>query len=194
LSEVRIARIWDRLRMTDHTADSRTQRFAADRMLGRLARTLRLLGYDTAYSPGATPETLRKLAQKEGRTILTRGEIARRFPGIEKILSLKSENPTQQLREVVKHLRLDARAAVFTRCTLCNGILHEVAKAEVEPEVPPKVFTAYGEFFRCAGCRHVYWRGSHVERILKNLDALLGQPGGASGTTDANPMSHGSAD
>jgi uncharacterized protein with PIN domain len=150
-------------------------KFAADRMLGRLARTLRLLGYDTAYSPDATPESLRKLARDEERTILTRGETPQRFRDIQKILSLKSECPSQQLREVVEHLRLDARTGVFTRCTLCNAPIQRVEKTEVQSLVPPKVFAAYQEFFRCTNCRHVYWRGSHVERILKNLDALFEQ-------------------
>ncbi len=165
--------------MTDESADSLKIRFAADRMLGRLARMLRLLGYDTTYSPGVTPRALRECAQKEGRTILTRGDFTARFPAVEKIFCVKPENAAEQLREVVVHFRLDARSGLFTRCTLCNGLLREVAKAEVESEVPPKIFAIYADFFRCEDCRHVYWRGSHVERILKKLEALLGTPGGA---------------
>jgi uncharacterized protein len=158
-------------------------KFAVDRMLGRLARTLRLLGYDAAYSAGATPEGLRQLAAAEDRTILTRGEISRRFAGVEKILSLQSENPSEQLREVVMRFGLDTRSGLFTRCTLCNGVIRKVEKAEIESRVPSKVFAVYDEFFLCAECRHVYWRGSHVERVLKNLGMLLGRPEGGGETT-----------
>lgn len=149
-------------------------KFGADRMLGRLARMLRLLGYDTTYAVSVTTEELRRLALEEGRTILTRGEISRRFPSVERILSLKSEIPGEQLREVVTHFSLDTRSGLWTRCTVCDGPIQKVDKPEVESLVPPKVFAVYAEFFRCTDCRHVYWRGSHVERILKNLDSLLG--------------------
>jgi uncharacterized protein with PIN domain len=173
--------------MTEEAADNVTFRFAADRMLGRLARMLRLLGYDTTYSPNVTPQALREHAQEEGRTILTRGELATRFPDFERILSVKSDNPAEQLREVIAHFHLDPRSGLFTRCTLCNGLLNKVAKAEVESEVPPKVFTVYDEFFRCAECRHVYWRGSHVARILKKLAVLLGEINDAGGTVTHHP-------
>jgi uncharacterized protein with PIN domain len=173
--------------MTEEATGNMTFRFAADRMLGRLARMLRLLGYDTTYSPGVTPQALRECAQREGRTILTRGDLAARFPTVENIFCVKPENAAEQLREVVEHFRLDTRSGLFSRCTLCNGLLREVAKAEVESQVPPKVFTVYDEFFRCAECRHVYWRGSHVERILRKLEALLGETGDTGGTVTRHP-------
>jgi uncharacterized protein with PIN domain len=173
--------------MANEDAESLKTRFAADRMLGRLARLLRLLGYDTTYSPGVTPQALRECAQREGRTILTRGDLTVRFPAAAKILSVKSDDPAEQLREVVGHFRLDTRSGLFTRCTLCNGLLREVAKAEVEPEIPPKVFAVYDDFFRCSDCRHVYWRGSHVERILKKLEALLGETDDTGGTVTHHP-------
>jgi uncharacterized protein len=170
--------------MTGERAGNPKIRFAADRMLGRLARTLRLLGCDTTYSPGATPESLLRLAAAEGRTILTRGETAPRFAGAETILSVKSANPGEQLREVVAHFGLDTRAGLFTRCTLCNGILQRVQKPEIESLVPPRVFAVYDDFFRCADCRHVYWHGSHVDRILRKLAALLAPTGSAADEAD----------
>ena len=65
---------------------------------------------------------------------------------------------------------------LFTRCTLCNGEIERVEKAVVEPAVEPKIFQLYQEFFRCLGCGHLYWRGSHIDRILKNLTSLLSKP------------------
>lgn len=150
-------------------------KFAADRMLGRLARLLRLLGYDTLYDPQFRPEQLREIARTGERVVLTRGEISARFAGLENVFSLKSEYPAEQLREVVERFKLSTGAGLWTRCTLCNGAIEEIEKAQVESQVPPKVFAAYDRFYRCAGCGHVYWRGSHTERILRNLDGLLGK-------------------
>lgn len=150
-------------------------RFIADRMLGRLAKMLRLLGYDTVYSPELTGIQLVDIVQREGRVLLTRGQAEKRFPGLEAVYSLRSDYPPEQLREVVQHFALDPKRGLWTRCTLCNAPIHQVDKQSVESLVEPKVFQLYQEFFRCSGCGHVYWRGSHVERILRNLSLVLGQ-------------------
>jgi len=149
-------------------------RFAADRMLGRLARMLRLLGYDTCYANDVTAAQLLAMARGGERLILTRGETAKRFPHLDKVVSLKSEYPPQQLRELVERLGLDTRSGLWTRCTLCNAPIERVEKAAVEALVEAKIFQLYEEFYRCTGCGHVYWQGSHVDRILRNLGALLG--------------------
>jgi hypothetical protein len=149
-------------------------RFAADKMLGRLARMLRLLGYDTLYANDTTAAQLLAIGRSGERVVLTRGVTAQRFPRLDKVISLKSEYPPEQLREVVEGLGLDTRSGLWTRCTLCNAPIERVEKAAVEPLVEGKIFRLYEEFYRCTGCNHVYWRGSHVERILRNLHALLG--------------------
>ena len=149
-------------------------RFVADRMLGRLARMLRLLGYDTYYANDATAAQLLAMGRSGARVILTRGETAQRFPHLDKVLSLKSEYPPQQLREVVERLALDTRSGLWSRCTLCNAPIERVEKAGVEALVEAKIFQLYEDFYRCTGCGHVYWHGSHVDRILRNLEFLLG--------------------
>jgi hypothetical protein len=149
-------------------------RFAADRMLGRLARMLRLLGYDTLYASDITATELLAMGRSGERVVLTRGETTQRFAHLDKLLSLKSEYPPEQLREVVDRLGLDTRSGLWTRCTLCNAPIEPVEKAGVEALVETKIFRLYEEFYRCSGCGHVYWRGSHVDRILRNLGSLLG--------------------
>jgi len=144
-------------------------------MLGRLARLLRLLGYDTHYATQITTAELLELAQRDGRTVLTRGKTARRFPGLSNVLSLSSESAVEQLGEVIGHFRLDSHSGLWTRCTLCNGLIQNVPKPTIEPLVPAKVFEVYKDFYRCVGCNHVYWRGSHVDRILRNLGTMLGE-------------------
>ena len=150
-------------------------RFAADRMLGRLARMLRLLGYDTVYSPDISIAQLNDIAGRGERVVLTRGALEKRFSEVANVFSVGGEYAPEQLGEVVKRFRLDPRAGLWTRCTLCNGAIERVDKAGVRHAVASRVFEIYEEFFRCSGCGHVYWRGSHVERILKNLGILLGK-------------------
>ena len=149
--------------------------FAVDRMLGRLARMLRLLGYDTFYANDMTTAQLLAMGRSGERVILTRGETAQRFPHLDKVLSLKSEYPPQQLRELVERLGLDTRSGLWTRCTLCNAPIEGVEKAGVEALVEAKIFQLYEDFYRCTGCGHVYWQGSHVDRILRNLEFVLGR-------------------
>ncbi|HZT71970.1 MAG TPA: Mut7-C RNAse domain-containing protein [Terriglobia bacterium] len=151
------------------------KRFIADRMLGRLARMLRLLGYDTLYLPELAPAGLEEIARRDARIILTRGETRRRFRGPATVFSVSSEHPPEQLREVVTKFSLDPASGLWTRCTVCNRSIVPVAKQEVRDLVKPKVYEVYSEFFRCTGCERIYWRGSHVERILKNLSSILGQ-------------------
>jgi len=144
-------------------------------MLGRLARMLRLLGYDTLYQPELQPAGLEDLAGHEDRIILTRGDTRLRFPSATNVFSIRSENPPEQLREVVAEFSLDPKSGLWSRCTLCNGVISSAAKEEIKDLVKPKVFEIYSDFYRCTGCGRVYWRGSHVERILKNLSAVLGK-------------------
>ena len=90
---------------------------------------LRLLGYDTHYSQTMEPAALAEIAEREDRIILTRGETRLRFPHAPKLFSVKSEDPAEQLREVVEAFSLDPRSGIWTRCTVCNGEIASVAPA-----------------------------------------------------------------
>jgi uncharacterized protein with PIN domain len=148
-------------------------RFVADRMLGSLARMLRLLGYDTEYSPQMTTAQLQEAARRGDSIVLTRGRAEKRFPDLGRVFSVQSENAPEQLREVVSQFKLEARSGLWTRCTLCNAPIERVEKASVLSQLPPKVAEVYEDIYRCVGCGHIYWRGSHVERMLKNLATIL---------------------
>ncbi len=150
--------------------------FVADRMLGRLARMLRLLGYDTLYSPRATVAELQEISRHGERVVLTRGNTEKRFGGLSNIYSVRSEDPPEQLRELAQQFKLDTSSGLWTRCTRCNAAIESIPKGEVGPMVEPRIFQLYDEFFRCSGCGHIYWKGSHVERIQKNLASILAEP------------------
>ncbi len=146
-------------------------KFAADRMLGRLARWLRVIGQDVAYGPHLSGYGLIRAARREGRLILTRDRaLAKKNPP--PCLVIEGDRFREQLREVVRACNLDPLRQAFTRCVECNGPLEPVAKSAVEGKVPPYVFATQERFSRCPGCRRLYWPATHQERMAAELKAL----------------------
>lgn len=151
-------------------------RFIADAMLGRLARWLRTLGYDTAYEDGISDESLVRRSLTEGRHILTRDR--RLFD--EWTVSgtvLDREKPLDQLREVVRRFHLPRPRRLFRRCRECNAELQPVPAAAVEDRLPERVAqraTRTGEALaRCPECDRVYWEGSHTRRMRAVVDGIF---------------------
>ena len=149
-------------------------RFIADVMLGRLARWLRALGYDTAYDDAIEDAALVRRAVEEGRTILTRDRKLPREWRVAGVLVLESERPLDQLREVVARLGLAPPAELFTRCLVCNGELVRADAEAVGAQVPSAVRRSRRAFVRCPDCGRVYWEGSHTRRMRAALDRALG--------------------
>jgi uncharacterized protein with PIN domain len=147
-------------------------RFAADAMLGRLARWLRVLGFDTSWEAHVPDAALVRHALAEGRTLLTRDrrlpEEWTRVP----VFVLYAEDLRGQLAELGARFALAARARPFTRCNRCNERLRPASDAEVRERVPPSVRARHEGFLRCPRCGRVYWAGSHVARMR----ALLAEP------------------
>lgn len=154
-----------------------TVRFIADVMLGKLARWLRILGYDVAYDPNADDETLVTRALAEGRALLTKDrhlvERWRKKLRQHGYLLLTSDDWRKQLKETVQHFGLDIYNHRLTRCPECNGVLEEVPKEAVRYKVPFFVFVHHDRFACCPQCGKVYWAGSHYERMNEALDKLL---------------------
>jgi hypothetical protein len=145
-------------------------RFIADAMLGRLARWLRLLGFDTLYYPDITDQRLLKLARQEERFILTRDSHFQR-KDIETCLFINSDDIDRQVFQVITdlHLRLPDKS----RCANCNGVLETVKKKEIADSVPEYVYLNFTHFQRCQGCGNVYWEGSHYQRLRQKVQEFL---------------------
>lgn len=152
---------------------TREIRFLADDMVGRLARWLRILGYDTYYANPLPDERLAEIASREDRVILTRhAALTELFPDLV-IFVLEEENPWIQLREVVRRFHLDTESGLFfTRCSTCNGLLESIDRANYRDKIPPKSYEAFDEFWRCPDCGKIYWEGTHVARMREQLGWL----------------------
>ena len=146
-------------------------KFVADKMLGRLARWLRIIGHDVTYGPHLAGSGLLRAARKEGRLILTRDRsVAKRSPP--GYLLIESDHFREQLKEVVRAFGLDPFKDAFTRCVECNALLESVLKQAVEGKVPPYVFSTQEKFSFCSVCRRIYWPATHQQKMLEELRAL----------------------
>ena len=159
------------------TEFSEYNKFAADRMLGRLARWLRVNGQDVIYGGHLSGYGLVRAARQDGRLILTRDRsLGKKSPPC--CLFIESDHFRAQLRQVVEACRLEPARNAFTRCVGCNTPLEAIAKAGVEGKVPPYVFATQERFSFCRKCQHIYWPATHQQKMLEELNALgLKSPG-----------------
>ncbi|MGH7923091.1 MAG: Mut7-C RNAse domain-containing protein [Candidatus Binatus sp.] len=146
-----------------------TPRLAADRMLLRLARWLRLLGADVIADPSLTGAGLLKIARAQDRILLTRDKRLRTSPHI---FFVESNAIRSQLREAVRRFGLDPRSIALTRCSRCNRPLTPVARELLSRRVPPYVFASHDRFAECEECGRIYWPATHPVRMHAMLDSI----------------------
>ena len=163
--------------------DGGPPRFLADAMLGRLARWLRILGYDAEYFPGEDDDLLRQ-ARREGRVLLSRDTrlLQRRSAGVRAPLAdadalpphllIESDRVMEQLRQVVMALHLNLALPPAHRCSCCNVVLEPRDKVEVAGLVPEFVWSRHQAFWACPHCRRIYWAGTHRQRMEEAIRTL----------------------
>jgi len=157
-------------------APLRETRFVLDVHLGKLARLLRLVGFDAACDPTMDDAGIVRRALAERRVILTRDRELLKRGEVTHGLWIRSTDPEAQARQVLNRLDLRARARPFARCTACNGEVEEVAKGAIAGELPPHVRATQDRFRRCTGCGQLYWEGTHFERLRATVGRLLADP------------------
>lgn len=150
------------------TAPTQPPRFLLDIHLGALARRLRLLGVDVAWSndPAANADdALVQHARQDNRVLLTRdrGILLRR--SLPAGAYVRGQRPDEQVTDVLD--RFAPPLAPFTRCPACNGLLQPVAKADISDLLQPGTRRTYQDFQRCPDCGAVYWAGAHHERLRR---------------------------
>lgn len=152
-------------------AETRTPRFLADNMLGRLAKWLRILGYDTEYAFDASDSDLIAQAQSEGRILLTRDTSLIRRKECRNYIFIRSDHWREQLRQVYEEAGLNCDS-LLTRCVVCNARLKAVDKQSVESVVFPYVYKTQERFFKCDHCSRIFWPATHVSRIIDEINNL----------------------
>lgn len=156
-------------------------KFAADNNVGKLARWLRLIGYDTLLFEQKNDSQMIKTALKEDRVILTKDNqfMRRRLVtnGKLKAIYIKQDDPKLQVQEVVQTLNLNYHFKPFSLCLECNQVLMARDKEEVQNRVPTHVFKTQTQYTECTTCHRIYWRGTHWHAMVEKLQELQRRAG-----------------
>lgn len=150
----------------------RDPRFVADGHLGKLARHLRMAGFDTLWDRDWEDDHIVSISAVQRRTILTRDKAMLRRSDVERGYFVRAVESEAQLAEVVARMQLEGRVAPFTRCRECNVPLEDVPREAVLDRLPDQVRELYDRFKRCPGCERVYWEGTHFQRMKGVLERL----------------------
>jgi uncharacterized protein len=151
----------------------RDPRFVLDVHLGKLARLMRLLGFDALYRNDYDDPEIALISASQRRAVLTRDRKLLHWSHITHGYCLRSVFAEKQLEEVIRRFDLKALASPFSRCLACNGMMEPVEKGAILDKLEPKTIQYYDAFFRCSSCGKIYWKGSHFERLVKTVDALM---------------------
>ena len=150
-------------------------RFVVDVNVGRLAKWLRVMGYDTVFPRETGDNELVRIALREDRVLVTRDTgIARRRAvrlGQMRVVRIEDDDFRSQLRQLVRDLNLNP-ARGFSRCVRCNQPLNPIAKQDAAPRLPSYVLQTHCQFMECPQCRRLYWRGTHWSNMTLELDRV----------------------
>jgi len=143
--------------------------FSAEKTLGKLAKWLRILGFDTIYDPDI------KNPAESGRILLTRTKsIKDEYTTTDKLIFIKSDKPFKQLKEVIKALGIvSENLKTFTRCINCNTKIRTIEKNSIRSLVPDYVWESQDSFKACSKCKRIYWQGSHTKRSMEIIKKLF---------------------
>jgi len=152
----------------------REPQFILDVHLGKLARYLRLLGFDTIYDRDYADSNIINMAAKTNRIILTRDTGLLKNKNVTRGYWIRETDPNQQIQEVLHKFDLSTKIKSFTRCLECNGKLVKTDKEILSKKLLPKTKKFYHDFVICLHCEKIYWAGSHYQRMKKFIERLTG--------------------
>ncbi len=146
--------------------------FIVDVNLGKLAKLLRMAGFDAVFRNYYNDHDVAGLAHTENRIVLTRDRRLLRHRIITHGYWVRSSDPGQQLLEVLGRFNLWSRINPFNRCLDCNGAIVPVPKDDILEQLEPKTILYYDEFYKCSDCGKIYWKGSHYDHMNTVLDSI----------------------
>jgi uncharacterized protein with PIN domain len=151
-----------------------TVKFMVDHNVGKLAKWLRMMGYDTLFYSGSDDSGMIATALAEGRVLVTRDTqiVKRRLvtTGWLKAILIASDEPELQIKQVIGALNLDIHFRPFSFCLECNQLLAERSREQVKDRVPPYVFKTQEQYMECPSCHRIYWRGTHWQAMNRRLE------------------------
>lgn len=156
-----------------HPEPLRKPRFILDVHLGKLAKYLRLLGFDVVYANNLTDEFIIQCSIKEHRIVLTRDIGILKNKRITHGHWIHHTNPQQQIDEVLHQFQLGKQCHPFTRCLSCNGKLKKIEKTKIIADIPKLAQKYYKTFMQCRSCKKIYWEGSHYTKLKTWIEKIL---------------------
>ena len=151
----------------------RDTKFVLDVHLGKLARYLRMIGFDTKYKNDYNDDEIVDISLKEKRTILTRDRGILKRCEVSHGYWIRNQNPELQLKEVTERFNLKNQIREFVRCLECNTGLVKVDKEKIIDRLPMKVKQRQNDFWYCKNCDKIYWQGTHFEKMKKIINRLF---------------------
>ena len=154
------------------TQPLRETKFVVDVNLAKLAQKLRLLGFDTLFRNDFMDNEIVELSLQEKRIILTRNKGILKYRAVTHAYWIRNNDPKKQIKEVVNRFQLERNFRPFSRCSYCNGLLHQVEKSLLQDRLPKDTFLYFDVFTECKDCRKLYWQGSHYDHICEWIKDL----------------------
>jgi uncharacterized protein len=149
-------------------------RFLADRTVGRLAKWLRLAGFDCEFAPQADSDQFISRGRAESRVLLSRDTALKHQAGDLPLVFLQSDHAEDQLKQVMKECSISIRCKkILSICSICNSPLETLSKQEVRGIAAPYIFATQDTFRRCPSCGRIFWPGTHKGKIIAKLKQTL---------------------
>jgi uncharacterized protein len=150
----------------------RSSRFILDAHLGKLAKKLRLLGFDSLFAREISDDEIIDQAHAERRIILTRDRDLLKSEKVDHGYYIRATDTDGQLKEIIVKFDLWSQFDPFARCLICNGELEKADISEVRGQINQETASIFSEFFRCSSCKKIYWEGSHYESMKGYIENL----------------------
>jgi uncharacterized protein with PIN domain len=151
----------------------RNPKFVLDVHLGRLARYLRAMGFDTLYRNDYSDIDIVNISNLEKRIILTRDKGLLMRNSVQRGYWMRNINVKDQAVEVVKKFDLYGLINPFKRCMECNGLIKPVSKESILEHLEFKTKEYFNHFFRCTKCHKIFWKGTHYDRMNQFITKIL---------------------